>query len=216
MDKVSQNLSSCTNCQSEIEPRNILGQFVVGGFILDSLISSLESKNQGDSTVCSWVIAGRNDDAFSEACSSEIRITHGSSSKSARCSCGPSSEVSFISLNSEGVTSFELFNQEPADAYSSQRIEDLDSSVGQNNLWVDNKNPKKYVDGNAIERAGDCFIGSPDRSERCYHPDFNSNNQSKVNPITCWSESVVFGHNSKTTPLFLDQSGDTASKKGSN
>lgn len=214
MDKVSQHQSSGTHCECEIEPRNIFGQLVVGGFSQDGLISSLHGKNQSDTAVGAWVITRGDDFSFGESGSPEVTVMHGSGCEATWCCGSPSSEVSFVSLDSEGVPSFEFFYQQPANAELLQRVIKADSCIGKNNLWVGNEDPEKQIYCDAIEDAGNSRFGFSSVSKRENYPNFYSNDEAQIDPVASRSESVVFRHVSKTTPMNLDQSCYTASQKG--
>lgn len=214
MDKVSQHQSYGTHCECEIEPRDILGQLTVGGFIQEGLVSPLYGKNQCNTAVGARAIAWRYDFSFGQAGASEIAVMHRSCSEAAWSCGGPSSEVSFISLNSEGVPGFEFFNQQPADAELLPRVVDFYSRVRKNDLWIGNEHPEQQVDCDAVENTGNsCFtFAGEGKSEN--HPNLHSDNKAQIYPVACRSESVVFRHVSKTTPMYLDQSCFTASQKG--
>lgn len=214
MDKVSQHQSSGTHCECEIEPRDILGQLTVGGFIQDGLVSSLHGKNQCNAAIGSRVIARGYDFSFGEPGASEVTVMHRSSSEAAWSCGGPSSEVSFISLNSEGVPGFEFFNQQPADAEPLPRVIDSDSRVSKNDLRIGNEYPEQQVDCDAVENTGNSCIRFACESKSENYPNLYSDNEAQINPVACRSESVVFRHVSKTTPMYVDQSCFTASQKG--
>lgn len=214
MDKVSQHQRSGSYCQCEIDPRKALGQFVVGGFIFDGLVSPLKSKDKSNTAIGSWIITGGDDLAFGQSSSSHVTFVHGSSGESTWCGCSPSSEVSLVGLNSEGISSFELFDQQPTNLDGFQRVVDLDAAIGEDNLWVGNENPEQQINCETVEDACESRIVLTDISKREYDPNFNSNYESKINPVTGRSEGVVFRHVSKTTPTIQDQSGSKASQKG--
>lgn len=204
----------CQRSQHKIEPRNTTTKLGGPGSSLNRIFSSFSGENKRHSAVGSWGIAWGEHNSVSQPGSFEITRMNAPRTVSARSCGGPRSDFLIASKDSETVPSFKVVNNQPSNFGDSKWIINFYTGVCENNFGLRNKNPEKYVNGNAIENADNSSFVFARINECGNYQDLDRDNNPQVNPITGGAEDSLSRHGSKTTRMNLEYTGVIQQQEG--
>lgn len=214
MQEVEKKCQCGGNCGCGTKPVKTFSDVTASSSARCGFGSSLEGENQSDAAIGSWGVTRGNDFAFAQSSSSVITLMHPSSNESAGCCGSPRSEVSPVGLNSEAVLGFELNSSTPTDGETLERVVEGNVLVGVDNLWLDNKDPEKEIEGNGVFAEPESIAVVMGGNKTQDSSNFCCKDQTKVNPTADGSVDVFSGHVSQTTPSTEEELVGLVSQEG--
>jgi hypothetical protein len=210
---IEQN-SYAAQANQDGQPVELFDQVIASRTFADGIFAVLDSKNQGNATFGSRRVARSNNLPGLQASSSVVRGMQPSGIKSACCGGSPCGELGILDQDGESVFGYEVISSQPTNFDSSEWVMNLNTCLGENNLWVNNQNPEDCDSGKAVESGYVSFMGHSSEVVGTRGKSTNDNHQSKVSPVASRAVNVFVRHDGQTTTVDAKVSKDSFTKEG--
>jgi len=196
------------------QPVQLFDQVIASRTLLNGVLTVLVGKNQGNTGFGFRGVAGSDNLSGFQTSSSVIRVVKSSGDESVSSWGSPSGELGFFDQNGERVLSYEVISSQPTDFYGSEWIMNLDSSVRENNLWVNNQNPEDNNCCKAVDDGDVAFINHACCIEGTSSKTTDNKHQSKVSPVSSRAINIFVRHDGQTTTSNTQDSKAAVTKEG--
>lgn len=196
------------------QPVQLLDQMIASRTLLDGILTVLVGKDEGYTGFGSRGVARSNNLSGFQASASVVSVVESSGDKSVSSWGSPSREFGFVHQNGERVLGYEVIGTQPTNLYGSEWVMDFDSSVCEDNLWMNNQNPEDHNCCQAVDDGDVTFINHSSTVERTGSKTADKKNQSKVSPVSSRAINIFVRHDGQTTTSNTKVSKEAVTKEG--
>lgn len=196
------------------QPVQLLDQMIASRTLLNGILTVLVGKDKSNTGFGFRRVAGSDYLSGFQSSSSVISVMESSSNESVSSWGSPSGELGFVDQNGERVFGYEVFSSQPANLYGSEWVMNFDSSVCEDNLWVDNENPENHNCRQAVDDGDVAFINHACCIERTSSKTTDKKDQSKVSPVSSRAINIFVRHDGQTTTSNTKVSKEAVTKEG--
>ena len=214
MTKGKEQNSYAAQASSNGQPVELFDQVIASRTLLDGILTVLVSKDESNTGLGFRGVARSDNLSGFQSSSSVISVVESSGDESVSSWGSPSRELGFLNQNGEGVFGYEVISSQPTDFYGSEWIMNFDSSVRENNLWVNNQNPEDNNCCKAVDDGDVAFINHACCIEGTSSKTTDNKHQSKVSPVSPRAINIFVRHDGQTTTSSTKDSKAAVSKEG--
>jgi hypothetical protein len=210
---IEQN-SYAAQTNSDGQPVELFDQVFASRTLFDGVFPVLVGKDKSNTTFGSRGVARSNDLSRFQSGTSVIGGVVLSGVESIGSWGSPSRESGFFNQNGERVLGYEVIGSKPTNLYGSEWVMNFDSSCGEDNFWVNYKNPEDGHGSQAVDDGYVSFINHAGDVERSSSQAADKNNQSKISPVTSRAINIFVRHDGQTTTSNTKVSKEAVTKEG--
>lgn len=214
MTKGKEQNSYAAQASGNGQPVQLFDQMIASRTLLDGILTVLVSKDESNTGFGFRGVARSDNLSGFQTSSSVIGVVKSSGDESVSSWGSPSRELGFFDQNGERVLGYEIISSQPADFYGSEWIMNFDSSVRENNLWVNNQNPEDNNCCKAVDDGDVAFINHSCCIERTSSKTTDKKHQSKVSPVSSRAINIFVRHDGQTTTSNTKVSKEAVTKEG--
>ena len=183
--KEQNSYAAQANCDGR--PVQLFDQVVASSTLSDGFFAVLVGKDKSNARFGSRGVARGDNLSSFQASTSVVRGMVFSGVESVSSWSSPSRESGFFDKDGERVFGYKVISGEPTNLDGSEWVMNLDSLLGEDNLWVDYKNPEDGHGSQAVDDSDVSFSNHVGGVERTCSKTADDNNYSKVSPVTSLS-----------------------------